>query len=447
MPFIILEKDLSDDIHDINNIYGFDYGSNYGSNYCPNTVTQYQIENIFCGLCNSGDDHCDDNCDDDFISMEIGIIYEIEFINLDCTKFTISARYPLSDFSTYDYFLAGENNPTTNSLASLERWSIHIIDDKLVKYLISIGFKYSTFSLQHFIYINNQELIELLLENEVKPSSDCIVYAVINDNESLIKRFAEMSEYYLNFTLSMVAYYGKQKYIDYLVDCGADVKLNHYQCIKEILAHNQFDTFKYLFTKIDILEYLETPYSSNILYEAYNRDLMPFVEFLTEIGSKIHVFPMGIVRRDNVKLLQYLIEHQSEFNKHITQYVYDIKSLAMLKYFIEQGLDIHQNNDILLLISIGSKNYEMVEYLLDSGIDIHKNCEMIEYLLDNGIDVHNNAWLTIAIHKHDLPMVKLLGKHGANILDPEIIKYAVEKKCFAIVKYLQDCGAVYENSS
>jgi len=101
--------------------------------------------------------------------------------------------------------------------------------------------------------------------------------------------------------------------------------------------------------------------------------------------------------------------------------------LWLIKLAIEEGVNIH-NNDIAILISSNYGYVETVEYLLDNGVDVHLNDDYL---------------LRFACNNGELEIVKLLLKYGADIhvQHDKPLRWASEKGHYEVVKYLIEKGA------
>ncbi len=103
--------------------------------------------------------------------------------------------------------------------------------------------------------------------------------------------------------------------------------------------------------------------------------------------------------------------------------------LEVVKYIIEQGADIHIDDDeALKLASRG--HLDVVKYLLEQGADIHIDddfplieasaygyLEVVKYLVSQGANIHaqDDDAMIIAIIRGHLEIVKYLVSQGANI--------------------------------
>ena len=87
-------------------------------------------------------------------------------------------------------------------------------------------------------------------------------------------------------------------------------------------------------------------------------------------------------------------------DKALIEAVYD-GDLKTIKYLIEQGADIHAQNDQSLKYSAKNENLEIIKYFIEQGADIHAQndkalieaahkgkLEIVEYFVEQGSDIH-----------------------------------------------------------
>ena len=103
--------------------------------------------------------------------------------------------------------------------------------------------------------------------------------------------------------------------------------------------------------------------------------------------------------------------------------------LEKVKELVENGADIHAQDDHALCWSANNGQLDVVKYLVENGADIHaynddalrlsaekSNIDLVKYLVENGANIHadNDYALRLsALHGH-LNVVKYLVENGAN---------------------------------
>ena len=97
--------------------------------------------------------------------------------------------------------------------------------------------------------------------------------------------------------------------------------------------------------------------------------------------------------------------NQKELNEKLIETVGN-RNLPLMKYLVEQGANIHYNNDEALRWASNNGYLEVVKYLVEQGVDIHAaddyalsnavyggHLEVLKYLVEQGADIHaRNDW-------------------------------------------------------
>lgn len=124
---------------------------------------------------------------------------------------------------------------------------------------------------------------------------------------------------------------------------------------------------------------------------------------------------------------------------------------------IENGVDIHVENDVALKWAVFNENVDMVKYLVENGANIHADddyalrwtaqngcIEIVKFLVENGANVHagNNYALRWAAGKGYIDVVKYLIENGANVYADDIdgdsiLRWAADYEHLDIVEYLK----------
>jgi ankyrin repeat protein len=102
--------------------------------------------------------------------------------------------------------------------------------------------------------------------------------------------------------------------------------------------------------------------------------------------------------------------------------------LEKVKKCVENGANIHVDNDLALKFAAANGHLEVVEYFIENGANVCTN---------------NDYALSVAAVYGHFEVVKYLVEHGADIhtVNDLALKYAIIHKKFEIVKYLVENGA------
>ena len=139
----------------------------------------------------------------------------------------------------------------------------------------------------------------------------------------------------------------------------------------------------------DIVPFNEAPTcGSGGLYFTDLHNILNFVDYGTQLYE---VVPLGKVVKVNDKYKAHALNMTFICEGH----------LEIVKYLVDNGADVHANDDEALRWAASNGYLEVVEYLVDNGADIHANndgalmwatlngrLEVVKYLVENGADIH-----------------------------------------------------------
>ncbi len=137
--------------------------------------------------------------------------------------------------------------------------------------------------------------------------------------------------------------------------------------------------------------------------------------------------------------------------------------LGLVKFFVEQGADIHTINDRALKMASYNDHLGVVKYLVERGANITLNNQavvsasrkghlaVVKYLIEKGADFQadNNFPVKIASRNGHLAVVKCLIEKGADFRDQNdaAVKWANNGGHAEVVEYLVNMGASAPNPS
>ena len=112
---------------------------------------------------------------------------------------------------------------------------------------------------------------------------------------------------------------------------------------------------------------------------------------------------------------------------------YEDIGISLIKHAVENGADIHDNDDWPLWSSAEKGNVELVQYFIENGADVH---------------ARNDEALNRAVAYGNLETVRYLVEHGANInfLDDDNLDLAKDLDKDDIVEYIKTLKEKEEES-
>ncbi len=172
-----------------------------------------------------------------------------------------------------------------------------------------------------------------------------------------------------------------------------------------------------------------------------------------------------VAKKGYIDLLQYLLFEQTNYQP---KYKFPViggalslaagaNQLAVVKYLISKGADIHAAENQALILAAAGGHLEMIKYLQSLGVDIHQDGDealesaagdgrlnVVQYLVENGPDMRMHGYrpLRRAAENGHLATVKYLVDHGANIhySNDQILMDAAARGHVDIVRYLISQG-------
>ncbi|WP_175888215.1 ankyrin repeat domain-containing protein [Burkholderia contaminans] len=199
---------------------------------------------------------------------------------------------------------------------------------------------------------------------------------------------------------------------------------------------------------------------------------VPYNDAAEEISQYLHgVFPPDEETREQwVEDYRTLTDEDIDAVTQAFENTYGIGSIARLIYMcktgnldavmncIQNGADIHANNDLALRMASGEGHLEVVKYLVEQGADIHGfdnqaliwasgegHLQVVQYLIEQGADIHaddDGALKSASINGH-LDVVQCLVENGADIHSDHDLafRHAAENGHLEVVQYFVDQGA------
>jgi ankyrin repeat protein len=163
--------------------------------------------------------------------------------------------------------------------------------------------------------------------------------------------------------------------------------------------------------------------------------------------------------RNNI-FAKFLIENGADIhtnNDEALRNASKVANLEMVKFLIENKANIHANNDEALRNASKIGNLETVVFLIENGAYINANngetfknalkngnLEIVKFLIENGADFNpNNKDLLNSLQEDNLEILKYLFEKGININvnNDEYLRNACKNGNLEMVKFLIENGA------
>ena len=203
--------------------------------------------------------------------------------------------------------------------------------------------------------------------------------------------------------------------------------------------------------------------------EGLNIDTKPFDEtpdcggglFFSNAENILSFWRYGyLIAEVEIPIGEKVVKVEDKYKAHsiVLKKIKPILTVDTFKYFIEEGVNIHADDDYALRYAAKNGNLELVKFLVDNNADIHAYndyafryaaeygyLEIVKYLIDNGANIHarNDYALIYAAGNGYLEVVQYLIENGANIhaYDDYALRYAAFNGHLEVVQYLIENGA------
>jgi hypothetical protein len=198
---------------------------------------------------------------------------------------------------------------------------------------------------------------------------------------------------------------------------------------------------------IDSIPFNDNPNKSCVEGGLYFTDAEHICEFL-QYGNYIR----EVTLPDDAKVVKDGNKWRAD-----TLFLNERKDLIKVKtweWMIDQGINIHADNDLALIYFAYHGHIEVVKFLVQNGADIHADndyalrwsasngyIDVVKFLVQNGADIHaSDDWALqwSAEHGH-IDVVKFLVENGADIhaCDDYPLRWSTEYCHIEIIDYLK----------
>lgn len=292
------------------------------------------------------------------------------------------------------------------------------------------------------LLFNERKILELLIINNAafihNYSSDLMKIAMKFDDYEIMQMIGERVN--LNPSLILLAMNKGVTMVKFLVDLGINITKDS-NAFNKAVEKNNFTMVEYMHEAGFNIKIIP-----NILFHSLTIEMAEFLVNLRINASEINKLLMLALKINNANVVEYLINNGANCDKFYYTVKFDVFCVLL-----DNNFNIYLD---VLFVSIIYFNREQIQYLIDSGADIHYNYDILLsesvlhnkieatiILLENGADVHveSEEPLRIAVIYGYLDMIKCLVKYGAdvNANNDIILKYAASKN-LKIVKYFEE---------
>ena len=176
-----------------------------------------------------------------------------------------------------------------------------------------------------------------------------------------------------------------------------------------------------------------------------SRDIFSFLNYGTELYE---VEPIGEIYKNPGTIKKYKAHALN------MKYVGKVDDINTFKYLVDNGANIHADEDCALRLYAENGQIEVVKYLIEQGADIHTYndyalryaskygyLDVVKYLVENGANIHadDDFALRWSAEKGHLEVLKYLIEQGADIhaLDDSALRWSAANGHLEVVKYLK----------
>jgi ankyrin repeat protein len=342
---------------------------------------------------------------------------------------------------------------------------IHVNDDAPLR--ICFCAKFLNMEKNWKCYSDKQRELEIVF-NRMDMLNFLIIHVCVNLNlseqETWNNRYFEIVDYLIdngsniracdNFALKMSIKYGYLEMVKYLVNLGSnatdisDYIINHCTDVRIL------QIFLDVGTDINLTAILK----KNVIFG--NFDMVKYLVMKGEDVNRTTLFSLksSLYHGDNI--MQYLIKSGMDISKYSSELLLDCCMHGLfnaVKYLIDNGANIHYNNESALFSSLNNYHPDITLFLMKNGADVsareyyafnligtYSYVNIMDYLMEVGVDIHvDNIAMKASLRNHCHEMIDYLIDHGADIRaqNDEILLISAQEGLCDLVEYSVDHGA------
>lgn len=267
-----------------------------------------------------------------------------------------------------------------------------------------------------------------------------LITAIEKDNKTEITEILSILnvQELLNKTLIRSAFLHPSEVSFKLLEFGADISFNNYECVRGAICKDQLDLLK----------------------DFINRGANPFFLDDDHIGH----YTGDAAFWGSINVLKYLIEVHCvpyrEYEEHCFKYACYYGHLNCVEYLYNKGVDINADNGFALIRACEKNQIHVIKYLIEKGVDLetHKiktlqnichygDLNTLNILKTKNINYEINEELMIcAILNTQTEILYELLNQGGNIASNNyyILQQAENEKRFELVDVCIEHGLSYE---
>lgn len=219
------------------------------------------------------------------------------------------------------------------------------------------------------------DITKYFLENGAIIEKDVLATALVLGYADIAQMLLDNGADYmesLNYALWYTVIFGRMDMVKYLVKNGADINNKYYPLITACRS-NYFDIVKYLVDNGADVNY-DNNYASALTGAVFKNNI-EMVKYLLDKGTMFNGFDNNILEcaiyNKNLDMIKLLFNYGISFTNITFCNALSSQNMDIIKFFVENGADIHMDNEYPLKYALETNNAEMVKYLVENGADVY----------------------------------------------------------------------------
>jgi len=270
-------------------------------------------------------------------------------------------------------------------------------------------------------FVKNGDIYKVreLVEKNMKNDIDKAFFFAIDLNNILIVKYLYKNgaDIKKDDYITIAAFNGNLKILQFLVENGANME-NINDAFISAIRERHFSVVKYLFEIGASITEEAISYSAS---DGYKK----IIHFLIENGGNKNV---ALINSLDIETIKYLIENGADIhydNENIFLRCAIRGNLEMMKYLVENGANIHFNEEEALFLSFQYSNFKTTKFLIENGADIRARSDFfVKGCAQNG----NLNFLIFLLDKiQDSNLERICFNCACESGRMNVVKYFVEK--------------------